>query len=148
MKMTSVIEAARQAKLASAQLARLASDEKNRALAAIAEAIKANAEAIFAANGRDLERARRLVETGEMAEALYRRLKLDEAKLRDMVAGVRQVAALADPVGEITYAMELDEGLRLYRVSCPLGVVGVIFESRPDALVQISALCLKSGNAV
>jgi glutamate-5-semialdehyde dehydrogenase len=148
MKMTSVIEAAQQAKAASAQLARLTSDDKNRALAAIAGALEAHAEAIFAANRRDLDRAQRLVETGEMAEALYRRLKLDEMKLRDMVAGVRQVAALADPVGEITYAMELDEGLRLYRVSCPIGVVGVIFESRPDALVQITALCLKSGNAV
>lgn len=146
--MSSVIEAAQKAKTASAQLARLASAEKNRALAAIADAIEANAETIFAANGRDLERARRLVEAGEMAEALYRRLKLDEAKLRDMVAGVRQVTALNDPVGEITYAMELDEGLRLYRVSCPIGVVGIIFESRPDALVQITALCFKSGNAV
>ncbi|HKQ07954.1 MAG TPA: glutamate-5-semialdehyde dehydrogenase [Blastocatellia bacterium] len=146
--MTSVIEAARKAKAASAQLARMTGAAKNRALAAIAGALESQAEAVFAANRRDLERARQLVESGEMAEALYRRLKLDEAKLSDMVAGVRQVAALADPVGEITYAMELDEGLRLYRVSCPIGVVGVIFESRPDALVQISALCLKSGNAV
>lgn len=146
--MTSVIEAAQKAKAASAQLARMTGAAKNRALAAIAGALESQAEAVFAANRRDLERARQLVESGEMAEALYRRLKLDEAKLSDMVAGVRQVAALADPVGEITYAMELDEGLRLYRVSCPIGVVGVIFESRPDALVQISALCLKSGNAV
>src|SRR5438270_3086435 len=146
--MTSVIEAARTAKAASARLARMTTEEKNRALAEIASALESHAPAIFAANRRDLDRARPLLEAGEMAAALYRRLKLDEAKLRDMVAGVRQVVALADPVGEITYAMELDEDLRLYRVNCPIGVVGVIFESRPDALVQITALCLKSGNAV
>jgi glutamate-5-semialdehyde dehydrogenase len=147
-KMNSVIETAQKAKAASAELARLSTEEKNRALAAIADALEAHAEEIFAANRRDLDRARPLVEAGEMAEASYRRLKLDEAKLKDAVAGVRQVVALADPVGEITYAMELDDGLRLYRVTCPLGVVGVIFESRPDALVQITALCFKSGNAV
>jgi glutamate-5-semialdehyde dehydrogenase len=146
--MTSVIEAAQKAKVASARLARLTTEEKNRALAQIASALESQAREIFAANRRDLDAARRLVEAGEMAESLYRRLKLDEAKLRDMVAGVRQVVALDDPVGEITYAMELDENLRLYRVNCPIGVVGVIFESRPDALVQITALCFKSGNAV
>ncbi|MEN3335886.1 MAG: glutamate-5-semialdehyde dehydrogenase [Blastocatellia bacterium] len=146
--MTSVNEAAQKAKAASARLARLTAAEKNRALTQIALALESHAQDIYAANRRDLDRARPLVEAGEMPEALYRRLKLDEAKLRDMIAGVRQVVALDDPVGEITYAMELDENLRLYRVNCPIGVVGVIFESRPDALVQITALCFKSGNAV
>jgi glutamate-5-semialdehyde dehydrogenase len=146
--MISVIEAARKAKAASARLARMTAEEKNCVLAQIADAIESRAAEIFAANRRDLDAARTLVESGEMAESLYRRLKLDDAKLRDMVAGIRQVIALADPVGKITYGMELDEGLRLYRVNCPIGVVGVIFESRPDALVQITALCFKSGNAV
>lgn len=146
--MVSVIEAAQKAKAASARLARMTAEEKNHALAQVADALESRTQEIFAANRRDLDAARPLVEAGEMAEALYRRLKLDEAKLRDMVAGVRQVVALNDPVGKITYAMELDEGLRLYRVNCPIGVVGVIFESRPDALVQITSLCFKSGNAV
>jgi glutamate-5-semialdehyde dehydrogenase len=146
--MTSVIQIAQKAKVASARLARMTTDEKNGALAQMAEALESHAGEIFAANRRDLDAARPLVETGELAESLYRRLKLDEAKLCDMVAGVRQVAALADPVGKITYAMEMDDNLRLYRVNCPIGVVGVIFESRPDALVQITALCFKSGNAV
>ncbi|MFL6213422.1 MAG: glutamate-5-semialdehyde dehydrogenase [Blastocatellia bacterium] len=146
--MTPVIEAAQKAKAASARLSRMTAAEKNHVLARIAGAIESHAAEIFAANRRDLDAARPLVESGEMAKALYRRLKLDDAKLRDMVAGIRQVIALEDPVGRITYAMELDDDLRLYRVNCPIGVVGVIFESRPDALAQITALCFKSGNAV
>src|SRR5262249_38251621 len=122
--------------------------DKNRALDRIARALESRARDIFTANRGDLDAARPLVEAGEMAEALYRRLKLDQGKLHDIVEGVRQVVALDDPVGEITYAMELDHQLRLCRVNCPIGVVGVIFESRPDALVQITALCLKSSNAV
>jgi len=146
--MSTVIEAAQKAKAASARLAGLTTDVKNRGLIQIAHALESHAREILAANHRDLDAARPLVEAGEMPEALFRRLKLDRAKLHDMVAGVRQVVALDDPVGEITYAMELDQNLQLYRVNCPLGVVGVIFESRPDVLVQITALCFKSGNAV
>jgi glutamate-5-semialdehyde dehydrogenase len=146
--MSPVIEAAKQAKAASARLARLTAEEKNRVLTQIAGALESHAREILAANRRDLDAARPLVEAGEMPEALFRRLKLDRAKLHDMVAGVRQVVALDDPVGQTTYAMELDQNLKLYRVNCPIGVVGVIFESRPDALVQITALCFKSGNAV
>jgi len=127
--MGTVIEAAKKAKAASAQLARLSTADKNRALREIARAIAANADAIFVANRRDLDAAKPLVEAGEMADALYRRLKLDDGKLRDIVAGVEQVAALEDLIGKVTYGMELDDGLRLYRVNCPIGVVGVIFES-------------------
>jgi glutamate-5-semialdehyde dehydrogenase len=144
----SIIDLAKKAKAASGILARRTSLEKNTALLLIAEHIKARADEIFAANQKDIEAARLLVEAGEMAEPLFRRLKLDEAKLADIIKGIEQVAALEDPVGKITLATELDEGLRLYRVNCPIGVVGVIFESRPDALVQIAALCLKSGNSV
>ncbi|HYP28110.1 MAG TPA: glutamate-5-semialdehyde dehydrogenase [Blastocatellia bacterium] len=143
-----VIEAARRARAALPALARRSAEEKNRALVSAAGRMEERAEAIFAANREDLARALPLVEAGEMSQALYRRLKLDDEKLRDIVAGILQVAALEDPVGKITLATELDEGLRLYRVSCPIGVIGVIFESRPDALTQIAALALKSGNAV
>lgn len=146
--MESVAEIARKARAASHTLARLSTDEKNRVLAEIARQIEANAGEILAANERDLQAARPLVQAGQMAEALYRRLKLDPSKLADMVAGVLQVAALEDPVGKVTLATELDQGLKLYRVGCPIGVVGVVFESRPDALVQIASLCLKSGNAM
>ena len=144
----SVIEAAKRAKAASAALARVSTGEKNRALTEVARAVEACAKEIVEANRLDLDAAKPRVETGEMAESLYRRLKLDGRKLRDIVAGIEQVAALEDPVGKVTLATELDEGLRLYRVNCPVGVVGVVFESRPDALAQISALGLKSGNAV
>jgi glutamate-5-semialdehyde dehydrogenase len=144
----SVLEVARKAKAASGLLARLTSEEKNRALLCIAERIRERGEEILAANKKDVDAAQASVESGDLASALFRRLKLDEAKLADIVTGVKQVAALEDPVGQITLATELDEGLRLYRVNCPLGVVGVIFESRPDALVQIATLCLKSGNSV
>src|SRR5262249_45283632 len=99
-------------------------------------------------NAQDINAARALVEAGSLSEALFRRLKLDPSKLWEMIAGVKQVAALDDPVGKITLATELDRGLRLYRVTCQIGVIGVIFESRPDALVQIAALSLKAGNAV
>lgn len=144
----SVIEIAKRAKAASGILARLTDVEKNATLSAIAERIKESAEDILAANRKDLQAARTLVAEGEITEALFRRLKLDEAKLADILKGIEQVAALEDPVGKVTLATELDEDLRLYRVNCPIGVVGVIFEARPDALVQIATLCLKSGNGV
>src|SRR5215213_229331 len=143
-----IIEAARRARAALLPLSRLPAEAKNAALVSVARRMGESSEAILAANAEDLERARPLVEAGEMAESLYRRLKLDDAKLKDIVSGILQVASLEDPVGKVTLATELDEGLRLYRVSCPIGVIGVIFESRPDALTQIASLALKSGNAV
>jgi len=144
----SIIELARRAKAASRKLARFATADKNRALESIAERISADQEVILAANRRDLESARILVDSGQMQESLYHRLELNPSKLAGIIAGVRQVAALEDPVGKTTLATRLDQGLNLYRVNCPIGVIGVIFESRPDALVQISSLALKSGNAV
>jgi len=147
-KSRAVIDAARKARESLLPLARLSAEAKNRALVSVAKLMEERAEAIFAANREDLDRARPLVESGEMPEALYRRLKLDGAKLEDIVSGILQVASLEDPVGKITLATELDQGLRLYRVTCPIGVIGVIFESRPDALTQIASLALKSGNAV
>ena len=145
---TAVIEAARKAKGASAVLARTSTEDKNRALMAVAGALRERARDIFAANRTDLDIARPQVEAGRLADSLYHRLKLDEAKLAGIIAGIEQVAVLEDPIGKVTYAVELDEGLRPYRVNCPIGVVGVVFESRPDALTQIASLCLKSGNGV
>ena len=146
--MNRVIEIAGKAKAASAVLARLSTEQKNHALAGIASAISAHADQILDANRIDLAAARPQVESGEMADAVYRRLKLDETKIRAIVSGIEEVASLEDPIGKTTLAVELDKGLELYRVNCPIGVVGVIFESRPDALVQIATLCLKSANAV
>jgi len=145
---SSIIERTRRAKAASTALGRLSAEDRNHALSLIAREITAQTEEILAANRKDLERARPLVEAGEMPESLYRRLQLNQSKLNEMSAGINQVAALEDPLGKVTLATQLDEGLRLYRISCPIGVIGAIFESRPDALTQISSLCLKSGNAV
>jgi glutamate-5-semialdehyde dehydrogenase len=147
-KAESVLELAIRAKAAARKMARLASADKDRALRAIAESIDRDQDLILAANRRDLESVGALVESGQISPSLYHRLKLDHTKLAEMIAGVGEVEGLEDPVGRTTLATELDQDLRLYRVTCPIGVLGVIFESRPDALVQISTLALKSGNAV
>jgi glutamate-5-semialdehyde dehydrogenase len=143
-----VLEQARRASLAARELARLPAQRKSAVLAAIARALESAAPGLLAANAEDVAAAQTLVDAGRLAAPLLQRLRLDPGKLRGLVTGVEQVAALPDPAGRVTLATELDEGLRLERVTCPLGVVGVVFESRPDALVQIAALCLKSGNAV
>lgn len=139
----SIRDLALAAKQASLRLAATGTAEKNRALAAIAEALDKNRHAIAEANRRDLARS----EEEKLAAPLMKRLKFDEAKIDDVIAGIRSLITLPDPVGTTLDATELDRGLELYRVSCPIGVIGVIFESRPDALVQISTLCLKSGNS-
>lgn len=115
---------------------------RNRALELIIDSLHNNADAIFAANASDIENADSLGVT----EAVKKRLKFDAHKLEDVCSGIKQLIGLEDPVGRITINRELDEGLVLKRVSCPIGVIGVIFEARPDALVQISSLCIKSGN--
>ncbi|MGN0971503.1 MAG: glutamate-5-semialdehyde dehydrogenase, partial [Aristaeellaceae bacterium] len=117
---------------------------RNAALLAMADALCAQSDAIFAANSEDLAAA----EEQQLAAPLLGRLKFREEKLRAVTEGLRALAELPDPIGETTLARELTEGLNLYRVTCPIGVIGVIFESRPDALVQIASLALKSGNAV
>ena len=136
--------AAQDAKGASIRLAAASGDLKNSALRAVADAIINNQEVILAANRADLDAA----EDDRLAAPLLKRLKFDEKKIADVVAGIESLIALDDPVGTQLTATELDVGLELYKVSCPIGVIGVIFESRPDALVQISTLCLKSGNAL
>ena len=136
--------AARSAALA---LAPLSDEVRNRALAAVADAIDENAERILEANAEDVAAAEPLVASGEMSEPLLRRLELSERKIAQMAEGVRAVAALPDPLGVARMATLLDEELTLRRITCPLGVIAAVFESRPDALVQIASLCLKSGNA-
>ena len=129
---------------ASIQLAAVKSDVKNRAIAEIARALQENRGEIFAANRADMERS----EKENLSASLLKRLKFDEEKMKEACDGLESLMALPDPVGVTLGAMELDEGLELYKVTSPIGVIGVIFESRPDALLQISSLCLKSGNAV
>ncbi len=132
------------AKAAATSLAALDAETKNRVLADIAKTLEARRTDILAANQADLTRA----QEERLAAPLLKRLVFDAAKIAEACAGLRSMIGLPDPVGRTLEARELDVGLELYRVSCPIGVIGVIFESRPDALVQIACLCLKSGNAV
>lgn len=140
----SIAETAAAAKAASIQLAAVKSDVKNKALAEIGKALREKSAEIVSANKEDLAAA----EKNNLAAPLLRRLKFNEGKIAEVCAGIESLIKLDDPVGKTLAATELDKGLELYKVSCPIGVVGIIFESRPDALVQISTLCLKSGNAV
>jgi len=139
-----ISDIALKAKQASIRLAAVTGEAKNNALAEISKALQANCDDIIFANEQDLA----VAEKAGLALPLLKRLKFDRQKLDNVCGGIESLIKLDDPVGETISATELDKGLELYKVSCPLGVVGVIFESRPDALVQISTLCLKSGNAV
>ncbi|MBR0406382.1 MAG: glutamate-5-semialdehyde dehydrogenase [Eggerthellaceae bacterium] len=137
-----IAEAARQMKLESPNVAATSLETRNAALMAAKEALATHADEIFAANAADLAAA----DEAGVAPAVKNRLKFDQHKLDDVIAGIDDTAKLPDPVGAVLLHRELDEGLLLKRIACPIGVIGVIFEARPDALVQISTLCLKSGN--
>ena len=119
-------------------------DKRNAALSALSRVLEENKEKIFAANRADLDEA----SAENLAAPLLHRLAFGEEKLNQVVRGLNALCGLPDPIGRTLCSTELAEGLNLYRVSCPIGVIGVIFESRPDALIQISSLCIKSGNAV
>ncbi len=140
----SVADIAAAAKEASLALAGLSADIKNAVLNDMAEGLESNCASILSANAKDLAFAKE----ENLPGPLVSRLALDEAKVRQMAEGIRSVIRLDDPVAQVESRMELDDGLVLTRVSCPIGVIGAIFESRPDAVPQISSLCLKSGNAV
>ena len=144
----SFINIVKKAKETSKRTAVLSSDIKNKALVSMAEALNLHKSEIFEANKIDLEEAALMVQKGEMTQALYNRLKLDENKMRDMVQGIVDISNLEDPIGKILLKRELDEGLILKKISCPIGVLGIIFEARPDVISQISALALKSSNVV
>ncbi len=140
----SLLTIAQQTRHGARTLATLPTDTRNQALEAIAQALEAASAEILAANAADCQAAK----TAGLSTALYARLKLDETKLKGAIAGIRDVAKLPDPVGNVQIHRELDQGLVLTRVTCPLGVLGIIFEARPDAVVQISSLAIKSGNGV
>ena len=140
----SMTEQAKLAKEAAVKLATLPTKIKNKALLEIAKSIKKNSKSIINENKKDIEAAKK----SNLNNVLIKRLKIDENKISEMIEEIRSVIKLEDPVGKILSQMELDKGLMLYQVTCPIGVIGAIFESRPDAVTQISSLCLKSGNAV
>ena len=142
--MSELHDIAMNAREASYVMASLNSEVKNRALANVAKMLKESKDVIFEANKIDLEEAKK----ADLDAPLIKRLKFNEDKLNDVVSGIESLIDLTDPVGKVTLRTTLDDGLELTRVTCPIGVIGVIFESRPDALVQIASLCIKSGNAV
>ena len=146
--MIPIEETAGRAKDAALRLAGLSTDVKNRALQGMAGLLRACRADILAANEQDVRQATELVANGALSKPLLDRLKLSEDKVLGMAQGVESVAQLPDPVGQTLSAVELDDGLELRQVSCPIGVIGAIFESRPDAVPQIASLCWKSGNAV
>ncbi len=139
-----LIEIAQQTRTAAGKLAVLSTEARNSALEAVAQALEAAKPEILATNEQDLQAA----EAENIAPALSARLKLGESKLQAAIAGVRDVAKLKDPIGVNQIHRQLDEGLILKRVTCPLGVLGIIFEARPEALIQITSLAIKSGNGV
>ena len=136
------------AKEAALKLASLDNKTKNEALEAIAKNVEKNKDVIFENNNLDLTQAKGLVETGKITQSTYNRLKLDENKMRDMIAGIYDVIKLEDPVNKILSKTKLDDNLILEKISCPIGLICVIFEARPDVIVQIATLAIKSGNAV
>lgn len=142
------IQIAKDAKEASLKIADISTEHKNKALLKIADEIEADKEKVFEANKQDLKAAEELVNKGEITKSTFNRLKLDENKMRDMLQGIRDIASLDDPINKKLLVRELDEDLTLYKVSCPIGVLGIIFEARPDVIAQISSLAIKSANAV
>lgn len=142
------IDIAKNAKQASLKIAEITTELKDLALNKIADYFEQSKEEIFEANKQDLNEAEDLVQSGEITKSTFNRLKLDENKMRDMIQGIRDISNLEDPVGKILFKRELDSDLVLSKVSCPIGVLGIIFEARPDVISQISALAIKSSNAV
>lgn len=139
-----ILEICKKAKEASVQLAKLSTEEKNLALCKMADALEANAEQILAANRKDAEAAK----ARGLKAALLDRLALDNRKISNMAGCLREVAELDDPVGEIVKTWTRPNGLMIGQMRVPLGVVGIIYESRPDVTSDASGICIKSGNAV
>lgn len=141
---TTMLERGKTAKKAGIQLSATDTQMRSAALTAIADALEKNRAALIAANQADYERSA----AENLAAPLLGRLTFDDHKIDDVIDGIHSLIELEDPLGATRMATELDTGLELYKITCPIGVIGIIFESRPDAFVQISTLCLKSGNAV
>jgi glutamate-5-semialdehyde dehydrogenase len=143
-----VASMARSAREASRKLALLSDQPRKAALLAIADALEENGGRILVANAKDCAAAEKLLSTGAMTPAPFSRLRIKESGIAEMAARVREVSDLPDPLGKRLAATELDQGLVLHKESCALGVIAVVFESRPDVIPQVASLALKSGNAV
>ena len=135
------------ARKASRKVAILSNQTRESVLLAIADALEANRERILNANAQDCASAEELVSSGKMTQAFFSRLRIKESGVAEMAARVREVANLPDPLGKRLAATELDQGLILHKESCPLGVIAIVFESRPDVVPQVASLALKSGFA-
>ncbi len=142
--MSDIVELASRARAAAVETALLTRAAKDAALLAMADALEARSAEVLAANAVDVERAR----SGGTSESMVDRLTLTEARVAAMAAGLRDVAGLPDPVGEVVRGGTLANGLELRQVRVPLGVVGIIYEARPNVTVDAAGLCVKSGNAV
>jgi len=142
--MSEVVETAKRARAAAAGLAPLARKDKDAALHAMADALLAATDDVLAANARDVARGR----DDGMPSHLIDRLTLDKARIEQMAEGLRDLASLPDPVGEVVRGSTLPNGLELRQVRVPLGVVGIVYEARPNVTVDAAGICLKSGNAV
>lgn len=143
-----ILDIAKNAKKASIEALQLSTELKNIALTSVADFLEINKDKIFEANLIDLNNAQELLQTGEISQATYNRLKLDDNKLRDMIQGIRDIVNLNDPINNIIWSKNIAENITLKKVSCPIGVIGVIFEARPDVISQICSLAIKSSNAV
>jgi glutamate-5-semialdehyde dehydrogenase len=139
-----VLQQAQRARRAAVRLALMSRAEKDRLLLLMADALESGADAILKANARDVKQA----EEKGLSRAPIDRLLLNERRIREMAEGLREIAALPDPVGEVIEGRRLPNGLEITKVRVPLGVVGIIYESRPNVTVDAAGLCLKSGNAV
>ena len=146
--MPDVVSEIKGAKEASIAMSVLSTETKDSALEAMAKALDSNRKAILEANSKDMAAAQAMLDSGEISKSMYKRVKIDDTKIDGMIAGIRDVIGLKDPVGETMSALDLDDGLTLYQIRCPIGMLGVIFESRPDVVPQIMSLCLKSGNSM
>ncbi|KAI5285422.1 hypothetical protein KEM54_000588, partial [Ascosphaera aggregata] len=145
---SSPADAARDAASAARQLATLSDANRREALSALYDALESQRDAVLAANARDVEAASKAAASGQLRQSLLKRLDLSKpGKYEDMLQGILDVRDLEDPIGKVTLRTLLDDGLVLERVTCPIGVLLVIFEARPEVIVNIAALAIKSGNA-
>ena len=144
MEEKTIREKAREMKLASPHMAAVPEKTRNAALEAIANALMTNKAAIMEENAKDMKAA----EEKGISAPVMKRLRFDDAKLADVLSGIKSLIGLPDPLNRQLLKRELDSDLLLVKESCPIGVIGVIFEARPDAMVQVSTLCVKSGNCV
>ena len=143
-----LIDLVKNAKESTYKLQSLNTEIKNYALSEIAKNIEKRKNEIFEANNKDLENAKELLNNKKISLSMFNRLKLDDNKMIDIISGIKDVIKLEDPINKILTETELDDNLILKKVSCPIGLIAVIFEARPDVISQISSLCIKSSNAV